>query len=134
VDALAAEVTATEPDVVWFQEAALSVTSVLGLGFAADGVAVLYKRVGNWLNLLQFGFIVLISALAFDLGWTRLLPLAHGSALMQRAMLEGTRLWEFSAVDLGLLVGTAAGYFAFGYVAFYYATQRARRLGVLGDC
>ena len=126
--------TATEPDVVWVQEAALSVTSVLGLGFAADGVTVLYKRVGNWQNLLQFGFIVPISAPAFDLGWTRLLPLAHGSALLQRAMLEGTRLWEFSAVDLGLLVGTAAGYFAFGYVAFHYATQRARRLGVLGDC
>jgi len=113
--------------------AALSVAAVLGLGFAAGGVTVLYKRVGNWLNLLQFGFIVLISAPAFDLGWTRLLPLAHGSALLQRAMLEGTRLWEFSAVDLGLLVGTAVGYFAFGYVVFHYATRRARRLGVLGD-
>ncbi|MFB6255313.1 MAG: ABC transporter permease, partial [Haloplanus sp.] len=32
---------------------ALAVTSVLGVGFAAGGVAVLYKRIGNWLNLLQ---------------------------------------------------------------------------------
>ena len=113
--------------------AVLSVASVLGLGFAAGGIAVLYKRIGNWLNLIQFGFVPLISAPAFDLGWTRLLPLAQGSALLQRAMLDGTRLWEFPAVDLGLLVGTAVGYLLAGYLVFRAATNRARRLGVLGD-
>jgi len=113
--------------------ATLTVVSVLGLGFAAGGITVLYKRVGNWLSLLQFGFIVLISAPTFDLGWIRLLPLAHGSALLQRAMVEGTRLWEFSVVDLALLVGVAAGYLAGGYLVFQVATRRARRLGVLGD-
>ncbi|NHN46289.1 ABC transporter permease [Halostella sp. JP-L12] len=112
---------------------ALSIASVLGLGFAAGGITVLYKRIGNWLNLLQFGFVVLISAPAFDLGWTRALPLAHGSALLQRAMIDGTRLWEFSLVDLGILVGTAVGYLALGYAVFQYSTRRARRLGVLGD-
>ena len=113
--------------------ATLAVVSVLGLGLAAGGVAILYKRIGNWLNLLQFGFIVLISAPAFDLGWTRLLPLAHGSALLQRAMVDGIRLWEFSAGDLALLVGTAVGYMLVGYLVFQMTTRRARRLGVLGD-
>jgi len=113
--------------------AVLSIASVLGLGFAAGGVTVLYKRVGNWLNLLQFGFIVLISAPAFDLGWTKFLPLAQGSALLQRAMIDGTRLWEFPAADLAVLVGVAVGYVALGYLVFQYATRRARRLGVLGD-
>ncbi|ERH00295.1 MAG: hypothetical protein J07HN6_01913 [Halonotius sp. J07HN6] len=83
--------------------AGLSITSVLGLGFAAGGVTVLYKRIGNWLNLLQFGFVVLISAPVLDAPWTRLLPLAHGSALLQRAMVDGVRLWEFGLLDLGCL-------------------------------
>jgi len=113
--------------------AALAVTSVLGVGFAAGGIAVLYKRIGNWLNLLQFGFVLLVSAPAFDLWWLRLLPLAHGSALLQRAMVDGTRLWEFPAADLALLVGVAVAYLALGYVVFRYTTGRARRLGVLGD-
>ncbi|WP_265108532.1 ABC transporter permease [Halosolutus halophilus] len=113
--------------------ATLSIVSVLGLGLAAGGVTVLYKQIGNWLNLLQFGFIVLISAPAFDLGWMRFLPLAHGSALLQRAMIDGTRLWEFTPIELGLLIGVAAGYVALGYAVFQYATRRARRLGVLGD-
>ncbi|QGA83424.1 ABC transporter permease [Halomicrobium sp. LC1Hm] len=111
----------------------LAIASVLGLGFAAGGVAVLYKRIGNWLNLLQFGFILLISAPAFDLGWTKYLPLAQGSALLQRAMIDGTRLWEFPALDLLVLVGVAVGYVVLGYALFEAATRRARRLGVLGD-
>ncbi len=113
--------------------AGLAITSVLGLGFAAGGLTVLYKRIGNWLNLLQFGFIVLVSAPVFDAPWTRLLPLAHGSALLQRAMVDGTRLWQFSLVELALLVGVAAGYLAGGYLVFHLSTRRARRLGVLGD-
>ena len=113
--------------------AGLAIASVLGLGFAAGGITVLYKRIGNWLNLLQFGFVVLVSAPVFDAPWTRVLPLAHGSALLQRAMVDGVRLWEFGLGDLGLLVAVAVGYLAGGYVVFHYATRRARRLGVLGD-
>ena len=113
--------------------AGLSITSVLGLGFAAGGITALYKRIGNWLNLLQFGFIVLISAPVFEAPWTRVLPLAHGSAMLQRSMVEGVRLWEFGLAELGLLVAVAAGYLGAGYLVFHYATRRARRLGVLGD-
>ena len=113
--------------------AGLSIVSVLGLGFAAGGVTVLYKRIGNWLNLLQFGFVGLISAPVFDLPWTRVLPLAHGSAMLQRAMVDGIRLWEFPLADLALLVAVAGGYLAGGYLVFQLATRRARRLGVLGD-
>jgi ABC-2 type transport system permease protein len=113
--------------------AGLAIASVLGLGFAAGGLSVLYKRIGNWLNLLQFGFILLVSAPAFGLGWTRFLPLAQGSALLQRAMIDGTRLWEFPLVDLAVLIGVAVVYVAFGYAVFTWATRRARKLGVLGD-
>jgi ABC-2 type transport system permease protein len=113
--------------------AGLSILSVLGLGFAAGGLSVLYKRIGSWLGLLQFGFPVLVAAPAFDLGWTRFLPLAQGSSLLQRAMLDGTRLWQFPLAELATLVVVAAAYVAGGYAVFHYATRRARRLGVLGD-
>jgi ABC-2 type transport system permease protein len=111
----------------------LSLMSVLGLGFAAGGITVLYKRISNWLNLLQFAFLPLVSAPALGLDWMMVLPLAHGSVLLQRAMVDGTRLWQFSALELGILVAVAVGYLAAGYVVFQYATNRARRLGVLGD-
>jgi len=113
--------------------ASLSILSVLGLGFAAGGITVLYKRVGNWLNLLQFGFVVLISASALEVPWLKVLPLAHGSDLLQRAMVDGVRLWEFPPADVALLVAVAVGYLGLGYAVFQASTRRARRLGVLGD-
>ena len=113
--------------------AGLTISSVLGLGFAAGGVTVLYKRIGNWLNLLQFGFVVLVSAPALEISWLSVLPLAHGSGMLQRAMVDGVRLWEFSPLDLGLLLAVAVGYLAVGYGIFQVTTSRARELGVLGD-
>jgi ABC-2 type transport system permease protein len=113
--------------------ATLAIASALGLGFAMGGLGVLYKRVSNVINLLQFAFIGLISAPVFDLWWAKFLPLAQGSALLQRAMKDGVRLWEFEPVALAILFGTAVFYLGVGYVAFGLATQRARRLGVLGD-
>ena len=113
--------------------AGASVASVLGLGFAAGGITVLYKRVGTWLGLLQFGFVILVSAPVFSIPWLRALPLAHGSALLQRVMVDGTHLWEFGIIDLGILFAIAAVYLLGGYIVFHYATRRARRLCVLGD-
>lgn len=111
----------------------LSIASVLGLGFAAGGLTVLYKRIGTWLSLLQFGFIALISTPVRVYPWTKVLPLTLGSSLLQRTMIDGTRLWEFGLVNLGLLAAVAVGYLAGGYLVFHLTTRRARRLGVVGD-
>ncbi|WP_436344182.1 ABC transporter permease [Natronorubrum sp. FCH18a] len=113
--------------------ATLAIASALGLGLAMGGLGVLYKRIGSVVNLLGFAFIGLISAPAFDLPWTAALPLVQGSALLQLAMTEGVRLWEFGPAALAVLVATAVGYLGLGYVVFGFATRRARRLGVLGD-
>lgn len=111
----------------------LTIADVLGLGIAMGGLAILYKRIGNIGALLQFMFIGLISVPAVGLGWLRVLPLAHGSAMLNRAMTDDVRLWEFDAWTLALLVVTALAYLSIGYLIFNLATARARRLGVLGD-
>lgn len=113
--------------------AALTIVGALGLGLVMGGLSVLYKRIGNVANLLQFAFIGLISAPVFDLPWVQFLPLAQGSAMLQLAMRDGIRLWEFEPTALAVLVGTAVLYLGLGYGAFRLATRRARRLGVLGD-
>jgi len=113
--------------------AALAVASAFGLGLAMGGLSVLYKRINNVANLLQFAFIGLISAPVFEIPWTRILPLVQGSALLQVVMRDGDRLWELDPLALAILVGTAGFYLGAGYLAFVLATRRARRLGVLGD-
>ncbi|WP_226010015.1 ABC transporter permease [Halomicrobium salinisoli] len=130
---LVSDVTLRLPVVTVVTVATLAIASAFGLGLAMGGLGVLYKRISNLVNLVQFSFVGLISAPAFDLGWARLLPLAQGSAMLQRAMRDGVRLWEFDPAALAVLIGTAVGYVAAGYLAFGLATRRARRLGVLGD-
>ncbi|QGN07539.1 ABC transporter permease [Halorhabdus sp. CBA1104] len=113
--------------------AILGVASVLGIGLAMGGLGVLYKRISNVTSLLQFAFIGLISAPAFEIPWAALLPLAQSSTMLQQAMTDNVRLWEFEPIALAVLLGTAVGYVALGYLGFVLTTRRARSLGVLGD-
>ena len=76
---------------------------------------------------------MLATGAALEIPWLKVLPLAHGSELLQRAMVDGVRLWECPPADLALLVAVAVGYLGFGYAVFRASTRRARRLGVLGD-
>ncbi|MFB6200820.1 MAG: ABC transporter permease [Halorhabdus sp.] len=113
--------------------ATLAIASVFGVGLAMAGLSVLYKRISNVVNLLQFAFIGLISAPIFEIPWLRALPLVQGSALLQKVMRDGVHVWEVPVLDLGVLVGSAVFYLFAGYGVFVLATRRARRLGVLGD-
>lgn len=110
----------------------LAVASAAGVGFAFGGLALVYKRVENAFQLVQFAFIGLIAAPVGEYPWLRFLPLAQGSQLLGRAMTTGVRLWELPTGDLGVLVLTAVGYLGVGFYLFMRAQRRARRLGVLG--
>lgn len=107
--------------------------SVVGIGFVFAGGALVYKRIENVSQLMQFVLIGLIAAPVADLAPLRYLPLVQGSAMLQRAMGDGTRLWQFPPVDLLVLVGTGVVYCLLGYGVFRVAARRARREGLMGQ-
>lgn len=110
-----------------------TILSAVGLGFLFAGLSLLYKRIENVSQLMQFSFIALIAApAAVDSPLLALLPLSLGSGLLSRAMADGVRLWEFSALELAVLVGNGVAYLAAGAVAFSLLVRRARKLGVMG--
>ncbi|SFB74443.1 ABC-2 type transport system permease protein [Halobiforma haloterrestris] len=112
--------------------AALTLASVIGIGFCFAGLALVYKRLENLFQLVQFGFVPLIAAPVWSYEWLKLLPLAHGSFLTRVAMSEGVRLWEFPASELAVLTAVSAAYLAAGYYCFVLASRKARREGLLG--
>lgn len=112
--------------------ALLGIASVVGIGFFFAGLALIYKRIESVSQLMQFVLVGLIAAPVTDVPWLRFLPLVQGSALLQRAMRDGTRIWEFSPLALAILVGTAFAYAIVGYVAFVLCCRLARRRGVMG--
>lgn len=111
----------------------LTVASVSGIGLVIAGLAVVYKRIENLFQLLQFGFVGLIAAPVGDVPVLALLPVSHGSYLLREAMSDGVRLWEFTPGELGLLVATSVGYLVAGLVAFDIAQRWARQRGLLGE-
>ncbi|WP_049924387.1 ABC transporter [Halopiger djelfimassiliensis] len=112
--------------------ATLALLSVIGIGFLFAGLALLYKRLENVFQLVQFAFVGLIAAPAADTPAVTVLPLVKGSELLLIAMNDGTSLGEFPLADLGLLFAVGVGYAGLGYVAFHLAQRRARRRGVMG--
>lgn len=113
--------------------ALLGLCSVIGLGFVFGGATVVYKRIGNLFQLVQFGIIALIAAPVEQIPWVKAFPIVQAKYLLGKAMREGVSLWSFSPQALGILVVVAVGYFAAGYAVFRLFVRRARRLGVLGD-
>lgn len=111
----------------------LAIATVLGIGFLFAGLSLLYKRIENVQQLMQFAFIgFIVAPAATESPLYGLLPLTQGSAMLTESMTEGVALWEFSAMDLGLLVGVGVVYLLAGYAAFRLCVRRARRLGVMG--
>lgn len=113
--------------------AALGIVSVVGIGLLAGGASVLYKRVSNVFQLVQFAFIPLIAAPVEQLPWLRAFPIVQANVMLGRAMRDGVRLWEFPLEAHATLVAIAVGYLAVGYAGFMLFVRRARRLGVMGD-
>ena len=110
----------------------LAVAPALGMGFGFAALALLYKRVENIFQVVNFAFVGLISAPVSGVVWARLLPVSQGSYVLGLVMREGRRLWELPSTELGLLVATAIGYFVAGYAVFMWASRRAREQGLMG--
>lgn len=110
----------------------LALMSVIGLGFVFAGLAVIYKRIGSLANVMQFVLVGFIAAPVAEFPPIRLLPLAQGSAMLQEAMRDGVRLWEFSTLDIAVLGITAVVYSIVGYIVFQVCARTARKRGVMG--
>lgn len=110
----------------------LTLLSVLGIGFFFAGLAVVFKRVENVFQLVQFSFVGLIAAPVEELPALRLLPLTHGSYLTRVAMQDGVGLGEFPRSEIALLVATSFVYLGVGYYGFQRSTLKARNEGLLG--
>lgn len=106
----------------------------LGLGLLLGGLALVYKRVGQLLGLLQFLLLglFLVRFEALTLPWNALgylLPLAPSATALRLLLGRG----EDPGWGLLLLAGiNALAYLALGIGAFQRALRRARQQGVLG--
>ncbi|WP_276261241.1 ABC transporter permease [Haloglomus litoreum] len=110
----------------------LAMGPAVGVGYVLGGLALLFKRVENVFQIVQFSFVGLVAAPVDTYPLLKLLPLALGADLLRDAMGGGLRLWELPVADLGLLVLKAVLYVAVGHILFGWFARRARDGGKLG--
>lgn len=110
----------------------LAMGPAVGVGFLLGGLALLFKRVENVFQIVQFAFVGLVAAPVEAYPALKLLPLSLGAALLRSAMGQGVRLWALPTGDLALLVVKSVAYVALGYVVFGRLARRARDGGKLG--
>lgn len=104
-----------------------------GVGFALAGLALVYKRVQAFFQVVQF-LIIGIFFIPWDrFPWARYLPLAASQKLLQRVLIDGTKIWEVSSGEILVVVGVTAAYIALGTGFFSIAESKARERGLLGQ-
>ncbi|WP_245903065.1 ABC transporter permease [Salinigranum rubrum] len=97
----------------------LTILPAVGIGFLVAGLALLYKRIESFIQLMSIGFIGLIAAPVSSYPVLRILPLTQGSYLLRRTMQQNIEVWQLPPSDLAVLVAVAAFYLGGGTTCLY---------------
>lgn len=121
-------------DIFSIMPVALSVyIQALGIGFILAGLALVYKRIQAFFQVVQF-LIVGFFFIPFNkYPWARLLPLALGRKILQNILLDGKSLLAIGARENALLWLVTAGYLCIGVIGFKIGENAAKARGLLGQ-
>lgn len=109
----------------------VTVLGAYGTGFALGGLALVFKRIQAFFQVIQFAFVGCL-VIPSRIPWAKLLPLTTGNALIYRVMAEGKRLWELPAADVLAALAVGVAYLAAGLAIFSACERAAKARGLLG--
>jgi len=105
----------------------------VGLGFCLAGLALIYKRIQSFFQVVQF-LIIGVFFIPWDtFPLAKYLPLAASQRLLQKVVIDGTKVWQASSRDLLLVLVVTVVYLAAGILCFSIAESKARTKGLLGQ-
>lgn len=106
--------------------------SVLGIGFIFGGLALIFKQISSYLQIVTFGFIGLIAAPVSQIPNIEYLPTTWGSSLIYDVMVSGKSIMEFTFNEVGLLAAVGFVYLFLGYGIYKLCERIAMNKGLLG--
>lgn len=105
----------------------------MGLGFMLAGLALIYKRIQAFFQIVQFALIGLFFIPWETFPWARYLPLTMGQHLLRGVLMDGASLFRAGWSDSSALLIVTAAYLLLGVAAFAVAERKARSRGLLGQ-
>lgn len=108
----------------------LSIPSMWGLGFIFAGMALIFKKIAAFLNLMQFVLIAFVSIDAHPLNVFSFLPFSAGASSVQVIINEhgSFPLWWYF-----FLIGISIFYLFVGILVFRILLRKARKMNLLGQ-
>lgn len=108
----------------------VSLLSLIGIGFALGGLALVHKRIGAINGILSFGIVLLLMLPTWPFSAYSLLPYVPGAQTLNAILLKGKEfpLWWYLYI-----LGNGLFYLVLGMLGFKAAERRARTLNKLGQ-
>ncbi len=110
----------------------LTLAGVYGLGIGLAGLALVFKRVQSFMQIVQFLFIAVVAVPIDTMPAFKYLPLAWGNELIGRVMIDGSSIIRLPAGDLLFLFANTGAWLALGLFVFGRLERVARDRALLG--
>lgn len=110
----------------------IGIFSIFGISLILGGLAVVFKQINSFLNIVQF---LLISLILFDISplVSALLPFRPAINMVFDITRKGYNLLNFGILDYIYLIFNSAIYFIIGLIIFNYCAKIAKKKGLLGQ-
>ncbi len=114
----------------------MAIGVAVGIGYLVASITIVFKRIDQFLNMLQFGllFVIMTPFTDFDGAWGTIfmfIPFAPIVGLLKQMVIEGSTLFENGSLFwygiCNLLIWMGIGLFT-----FRLASNHARKMGTLG--
>ncbi|MGV8145473.1 MAG: hypothetical protein ACLKAK_01065 [Alkaliphilus sp.] len=110
----------------------MTLFNFLGIGFMVGGLALIFKKMHNYVQIITFLLLFAIAAPITTMPWTRFLPGSWGSHLIRQVMVNDVSIVEFSAYQITFLIVIGLIYLTVGYGAYKICEKHAMQRGLIG--
>lgn len=110
----------------------LTLLCFYGIGLIAGGLTLIFKKIQNFLQIIQFALIGFIAAPIDELPWAKFLPGALGSNMINKIMVKEYSIVDFSIYQLIELAAIGVLYLVLGSIVYKICERKAMKKGVLG--
>ena len=104
-----------------------------GLGLALAGLALIFKRIQSFFQVVTFGVIGLFMIPWSRYPWAKYLPFTMGQHLLREVMMKGMKITRVHGTHLAVFGVVMVACFVAGLALFSLAEKKAKSSGLLGQ-
>lgn len=110
----------------------ITMLGIAGIGFIFGGITIVFKRIQNYLQIVQFLLIGLVAAPVKSVPLLSYLPASLGFTMIRDVMVKGYRFSSFPLSQILFLLLNSSFYLLAGLLIFRLCERYAMRQGLLG--